>query len=363
MKKARSKRLINVGVDEFNKIVAAEIGSNIVRHSWDKRAPGESLTDTSFLTVDEMHVKFTTMYWEYPKPTTYICRLDGVVNTVIPGKEAFKEFQKAFKAPRLDHDQEFINYVGKDKKGRFNASASPLVGYNHVYDKRLDYVYVYDLNSAYAEQLCGMMPDTSVIHYNEDVKPGQVGFILYDRQGIDICEQPGICCDMVCDLMPSPWKEFAKTWYDRKKNPKSPEEKAKAKSILVSSVGYLQLVNPLLRAYIVGKCNHKIHDLIDENTIMWNTDAIYSLTPREDLVIGENIGEFKLEYQGMIEHIGNNYNKIDTGEISYRGMPKSWFKSGHRLLVDKLPTKEQSLYYFDEEKLQICKNSKRQTQD
>ena len=135
--------------------------------------------------------------------------------------------------------------------------------------------------------------------------------------------------------MESPFKKFVNRWYEEKKNAKTKQQKAKAKGMLNYSVGYLQRVNPFLRSTIIYYANKMIKDLVDENTLYCNTDSLVSLVPRNDLNIGTNIGEFKVEHEGQFAFRGFNYQWDNS--VSYRGIPKSWFKPGFDILVDNIP--------------------------
>lgn len=359
-----SKRTRAVTIDEFNQILQRFKNAHVVFYPWEQRKQGETLKNTAFLVDKMVHIEFTTMYWDFPHPTTYRCRKDGADLNPTTGRAAFKEFQKYYKSPRLDNDKEFCTVFEKNKTGSFINSASPLVGFNPEFDAATHEVWVYDALSAYAEPLLSVVPDTRKKRYRDYVHAGEVGFIQHGARGLILTEIENSYADVICPLMSSPWRGFVQLWFDRKQNPRDTAEKLKAKSMLTFAVGYLQRTNPLLRCWVVEKCNKKIRMLLDENSILWNTDAIYSLTPRDDIKLGENIGDFRLEYHGMLEHYGCNYHKIDTHEYSVRGVPKSWFQDDTSILNDPLPTKTgENLYYFDKERFMLCLNSKHQTQD
>ena len=111
----------------------------------------------------------------------------------------------------------------------------------------------------------------------------------------------------------------------------------------------MQNHNPFLRAYVVNMCNKKIKDIIDahpEECCMWNTDAVYSTAPL-DLEIGENIGQFKLEYQGILRQVNNNYQKVDEHNTTYRGVCKMLFKEDFNILTDPIPDYGGLKYMFD----------------
>ena len=231
--------------------------------------------------------------------------------------------------------------------GKHAYSASPILGFNKAYDRTEHYCYGYDLNSAYAAVLSDKIPDTYHMRLADFVCDGEIGFDMEERLPLVF---PGEFADYVFPLIDSPYKEFVREWYEKKKSaPKGSKEKQIAKEVLVISVGLMQNHNPFLRAYVVNMCNKKIKDIIDahpEECCMWNTDAVYSTAPL-DLEIGENIGQFKLEYQGMLRQVNNNYQKVDEHKTTYRGVCKMLFKEDFNILTDPIPDYDGLKYMLD----------------
>ena len=172
---------------------------------------------------------------------------------------------------------------------------------NEKYEGTRNYAIGYDLNSSYSFAMLKDMPDTSKKPKTGFIKKGEIGF---DFEGKPIFEGWSL---WVFPLMESPFKKFVNRWYEEKKNAKTKQQKAKAKGMLNYSVGYLQRVNPFLRSTIIYYANKMIKDLVDENTLYCNTDSLVSLVPRNDLNIGTNIGEFKVEHEGQFAFRGFNY--------------------------------------------------------
>lgn len=124
---------------------------------------------------------------------------------------------------------------------------------------------------------------------------------------------------------PKKLKDFLIRWYNRKKN-STGNEKLEAKAMLNLPIGYCQRYNPFLRSYVVNTCNKVIKDIIDENTLFWNTDAIFSKVRRPELEIGNEIGQFKEIKCDKLVYVGNVY-QINDEDPTYRGISKTWFKS------------------------------------
>lgn len=338
-----TKKVRHISVEEMNKVIKhADAYSNIVvGFSYEKRKSStehcnHSLTTHSYLIEKSVNIEFTTKYGtDEFKACTYICRLDGEVDMDGGCLEAYRILRKYYKEPQVKDFPEVEKKMPKTAKGSYLYSAGPAVGFNPVYDRMRHEIHIYDINSAYATQMIKEIPDLTTYRFYDIVKPGEIGFLL--QEGLPLVPV-GYQGDIVMKLIDSPYKEFAKTYYARKK-----AGDKQAKVVLNHAVGFLQRRNPFIRAYIIHNCNKLIESLMDENTVMWNTDAIYSITPRNDLKIGTEIGEWKYEYHADFAHVGNNYQK-DRQEVSYRHVAKKWFGDKFDILVDELPTKEQNIY-------------------
>lgn len=294
------------------------------------------------------------------KVTTWVFDLNGEDRAVIRGQMAFAEMQKAYKVPDFREDPNLEDwYYGET--GRFICSASPVVDFKPKYNrKRLYNVYEYDLNSAYTSVMLDGIPDTSSYRTKDYVREGEVGFIMDEK--LTMIDFKGGFADFVFRLMPCP--EELRKWlmkkYEWKKKSVGAEKKL-AKAYLNFPIGYCQRINPFIRSYIVHKCNKRILRLIDDDTLFWNTDAIFSLRKRDDLDIGEDIGQFKELIIDSVYYNGNNY-QIGLKEPTYRGIPKQWFKSFAKINgrpfdmeIDKPPMR-MNLYVFDWDTLRIEKN-------
>lgn len=269
-------------------------------------------------------------------------------NEKVSGEEAFRCLSLYYKVPRLE---EFSN-----KMSPKYMSAAPFIWKNDAYEKKRVYAYEYDVNSAYGAAMLGEMPDTSAPMRAGYVKKNEIGFIELPKKngdGLTLVSTRSGYSSFIFPAMESPFKAFVENWYKKKQNP---ETRAKAKGVLNYSIGYLQRVNVFLRAAILTACNNHIRTLLNEDSIYSNTDSIVSLTPREDLIIGDGVGEWKKDNEGPFAFVGFNYQWRDDPP-AYRGVPKSWFRKGWDILKDELP-KTGNLYYLDHEKLKVKKSPK-----
>ena len=301
--------------------------------------------------IEDFMVYFHLTYKKGSKACTYVCRKDGLPNDQhINGVEAFRILSRYYNVPRMDE-----SICGKSADG--GLSASPILYFNPEYNGTRQYAYGYDMNSAYSYAMLQDMPDTSKPAREGFIEEGkEIGFIeeLNPNNELVTCLRPIFSgySEYIFPLMPSPFVKFVEHWYNIKKTSRG-NKKAKAKNVLNYSVGYLQLVNPFLRATIIGRCNMLIEDMIDKDTLFCNTDSIVSLKPLP-LKIGNEVGEWKLEHKGLVAYRDYSYQWYD-GKLSYRGIPKSWFPEGWDILKDDVPCSG-NIYELIDKKLRRVKD-------
>lgn len=339
-------------MDEFNALLdEAEQSSTFKIYSSIKDARKDnSITLTSYSKIATsnlgIRVYLFTKYYNgtfNSKGKIFYFRRDGAeVTEVINGGDAYRLLQIAGAAN--GHRIVGLNEDPRYKKAKraifWNTnlkefSASPLICYDPKYDRQENYVYIYDLNSAYGAVLKDKVIDTSRFEYEREVRENEVGFLF--NNDLPLIKSGSEYADIVFPLIPSPYKQFVNKYYQIKSNPEAyvgqtfngrklndpVQIKSYAKQVLNYGIGAAQNHNPFFRAYIVNKCNENISQYMDQNTIMWNTDSIVSLTPRPDLPISQtDIGKFKFEYEGPLKHIGNNYQSPNNEKLAIRGLSK-----------------------------------------
>ena len=307
---------------KYKSLESWKIGNNISKIS---------LSQHMIIELKDTKIEITTRYYEYGVPTTYIFDLNNEDIFVRSGLDYFKEFSRAYKVPKADkYNIERLNRYKNTENNKYVCSASPILDYNRKYEKQLlENCYEYDLNSAYANTLLRKIPDLEnpvIAKWPDQIKvnKNEVGFILDDTLSI---VNSGYMADIKFKLIDTPkkLKDFLIRWYNRKKN-STGNEKLEAKAMLNLPIGYCQRYNPFLRSYVVNSCNNVIKDLIDENTLFWNTDAIFSKVRRPELEIGNEIGQFKEIKCNKLVYVGNVY-QINDEDPTYRGISKTWFKS------------------------------------
>jgi len=289
------------------------------------------LSQYMIIELKDTKLEITTRYYEFGVPCTYIFDLNNEDIFKQSGIDCFKELCKAHTIPKAtEYNYTLLNKWYNTEAGKYTCSAKPILDYNRKFEKQvLINCYEYDLNSAYATTLLKQIPDLKkpiIANYPDQIKvnKNEIGFIIDDELSL---VKPGYKADIKFPLIETPkkLKDFLIRWYNKKKNAIG-SEKLKAKAMLNLPIGYCQRYNPFLRSYVVNSCNEAIKNIIDENTLFWNTDAIFSKTRRPELEIGNEIGQFKEIKCDKLVYVGNIY-QINDEDPTYRGISKSWFKA------------------------------------
>lgn len=288
------------------------------------------------------------------KAATYVfSKSGGEITNQEYALEAWTNLNQYYKVPELD-----MAIWG-------SMSASPYRFTDKRYSGKRVKAWSYDVNSAYAAAMLMDMPDTSKECRQGYVEEGEIGFKLlpkFNDDG-DMCvaiTEKGKYSNYIYPLMPSPFKKFVEKWYKIKKETKDKKEKEKAKAMLVCAVGFLQRRNPALRAAIITYANNFIRDRMDENTIYVNTDCIVSLVPRDDLEIGEEVGQFKLEREGEDFACNGDVHQWNLEKPAYPGIPKEWFlRFPEWDLLKDPPPPNQNIYQFNPITFQLEKRDQK----
>ena len=179
--------------------------------------------------------------------------------------------------------------------------------------------YSYDVHSAYSLAMKKPMPDTSKPKFNAIVGPGEMGFRKLTKLVYIVSE--GKMADVVFPLMESPYKDYVDEYYLKKQNAKTEVEYDLYKAWLNIPAGLLHRYNIFHRLAMLYYAKKYIMQFIDENTVYCNVDSIISLKPRNDLPIGDGLGEFKIEHQN--ERF--KFKKVAIyqwgNEVHYSGIP------------------------------------------
>lgn len=271
-----------------------------------------------------------------------------------------------FEIPDLSKDQQFCDIWLKDEDtGKFEDGQRAILYYNQERNGRAtEGCFSYDVNSSFTAAMLKWMPDTRNIRYSGEVGVGEIGFLKNygffedNHSVIDPVNQPWLVvfegyADVICPKISGEllFGRFAAKYYKQKKTALTKESKVQAKEMLNFGVGYFQLTNPLIRTAIIYWSNKNILDHIDSNTLFANTDCIVSRGKRDDIMCGNELGDFKIDHTGTFKYIGLTCQwNLETPK--WRGVPKKDFKDGFDMLRDDLPT-QVSRYRLNKETLKF----------
>lgn len=293
-------------------------------------------------------VKLT--YYSEEGVTTYVAHMDALEEEYlqeITGGVAFATVSKYYKIPR------YRTLTTKDESypGMHHSlivfSAKPFVWFNPDYNESRNHVYYYDLNSAYGYIMANYkFPNTAIDPVQKFVEDGEIGF---DADGELVPK--GEFGLYVFPEMETPFKKFAEHWYKKKRDAKNLSDKNKAKNILCYSVGYMQLVNPFLRSFIINSCNELIKSLMNpKRTLYCNTDCIVSLDPLP-LKIGKELGEWKFRECEFAYF--NTVYQINKERPVWKGIPRGWWEDHPNFdILKDTPPHDNNLYAFNVETFQ-----------
>lgn len=223
---------------------------------------------------------------------------------------------------------------------------------NQIYSNKEYICYSYDANSAYSFAMINKMPDTRIpARINDRIGENEIGF--YNNGGCSLVQ--GQYATYVFKLVESPYIDYVDHFYNLKSNAKTKPERVHYKFYLNIASGLIHRYNIFHRLAILYYSRDYIQKYSDKDTIYSNTDSIVSLKPRDNLPIGNDLGQFK------IEHNGDRFKFIQPGiyqwesECHYTGIPsccltdiedtKDWFKN--------IP------YIYDTNSRRIIKNEKK----
>lgn len=307
---------------------------------------------------NDTNIFIETRYYEWNcKPTRYICWLDNIRRPSISGLQAFQAFQKnCFKAINAcDYNCPELDKFWDGETRKYMCSAGPLIGYNPKYEmQELHDVWEYDINSAYSSIMLDKVPDVNNPMFHTVIGKNQVGFYLDEK--LTMNTQEGCYAQVVFNLieLDDNKKAYIERLYLKKETATDDTSYNEAKLMANAAIGYYQKWNPFIRSYIVNMCNKAILSLLDDNSIIWNTDAIISLKRRPELELGTKIGQFKEIHINKFVYKGNNY-QINDEVPKYRGVAKSWFPTGWNMLKDPVP-KRDNVYLFDVQNYRLVLN-------
>lgn len=300
--------------------------------------------------VQQLETVFRVAFKFGGKAAVYWCFLDeGRKDELfIQGKRAYAVMAKYYKAPKMP--EAFCAKMLDGKPNYDYLTSSAFLYTNPSYDGKATKATCYDMNGAYGWALEQPIPDTSKFDRDRTLEEGEIGFLVMAGEDcigwgkrLHLTERG--YANFCFKSMPSPYKKYVDRWFRIKKASLDPKEQALAKAVINESIGYLQLINPFIRATVVNRCTNRIKSFMNDFTIYSNTDSICSERDRSEFPLSPELGDFKIEHKGIVKVKGFTYQWNQNLPI-YRGTPKSSFRKFARekgrpfdLLQDEVPEK------------------------
>lgn len=315
----------------------------------------------AYYTLEVMYARLILRYCGNGNPyTEYIFFLDGSEHQqTISGMRAFNTLQRMSQKGVVDltnNPDYYDQTYGFCKLG----TIAGLIYFNPKYSGgRYENCICYDRRSAYASAMLEPIPNTNVLPRKfGKVGKGEIGFrhIEYGRSNqlnLFAVFEEGQLAEFIYPAIESPFKHFVEYFFKKRKGAKGVEAD-KWKQTLNYAVGYIRRKNPFIHSCILSRARYYIESLIDDDTLYSNTDSIISKSPRPDLdkLVGEEVGQFKVEHKGSFAYNESGY-QWNNDLPSIRGRSKEWFKNaypnGFDILVDEIPFMANK-YEFNKEK-------------
>lgn len=262
------------------------------------------------------------------KSYNYATKLDGTdedkaKEQIASGGLSYRIMQRYNKIPKVHPEW-----------GKILPSCSSILYYNPNHNGELiEHAWSYDMNSAFCNILIHYdFPDLEHPLDPGNVENGQIGFNADFTRLI----RSGPAANRY-NLVPSPYKKFGETRFAKIKQLREQGRKAEAKkykSMLTNAVGYLKYARPVDRHYIILCTNEIIQTYLDvygDVILHANTDSLTSSIPLNDLNIGPNCGQFKIEHEDKhFQYFGVNY-WWEGENPKVRGKSKGFWKPGDTL--------------------------------
>ena len=224
--------------------------------------------------------------------------------------------------------------------------------FDEYYSKKPLKCWGYDINSAFPFAMLQPMPDTEATpRYNGIVGKNEIGFY----KGGGATTVAGEWAEIIFPLIDSPFKDYVMTLYREKKESEGlTREKYKRKLNYVT--GLLARRNIFLRNAVIYYSNSYIKKYIDNSTVYCNVDCIVSLTPRPDIPLGEEIGQFKKEFEcANFKYIQSGIYQVED-ECHYTGIPRGLLTDIEDISdwVDRVPYKLEKGRIIKNDKYRRC---------
>lgn len=185
-----------------------------------------------------------------------------------------------------------------------------------------DYAICYDVNKSYLNACKNKMP-TEMIDRLRKPRKNEVGFT---SNGFPVIGPSNMLCNYIFkfDFIKG-LANYVNRYESLLKTAENSEIKQYYKDQINHSIGNLRNHNPFLRNMIVWYSNEFIISKVDENTIWSNTDSIVSTVKRNDLELGSEVGQFKIQHEGEYRQTATGYQWVND-TFSNKGVSNNQVK-------------------------------------
>lgn len=235
---------------------------------------------------------------------------------------------------------------------KYNFSWEPYLWYDERYQYlNLENCYQYDINSAYLYYSHYPLPYGEPVAENRRVEQGEIGFRIKQT---NLCqEQTGELSEILVPVFEGQADvifktkiyqclcEYADKAFKERKKITDPDEKALFKIKQYALFGTLKYHNCFITAAIVGYLTRDLRKLKSKtpNVIMCTIDSITSIGPIENIDLGNEMGQFKLEHTG-------NFYYCSTGKKKWND---KWIAKGMDHEKQEAVREGNCKYYFNKE--------------
>ena len=243
------------------------------------------------------------------------------------GAQAIKDINRFAKVTNEDYEiseEEVFRLLGIDSFDDIYCEPYLFCDPNYAC-RKLEHIWSYDMNSCYPYFLTKELP------YGKNLGCGKV-----QEDEIGFIESPGNGKILLkLELKTSGYAQFRfkkkeykcfKMWAEHGYVRKQTDHKFKVR--FNAMLGAMKYHNIFIRAAVLGYAREFMESKKDENTIMQTVDNIVSLKSRDDLDIGLELGQFKLEHvNATLTYISNMIKRFNLEREKHSGISATRYAS------------------------------------
>lgn len=346
------KKIHHVTMEEFNKVLE-EMSYCYQKPYNPKDAPEEELGSNLYLWYDRRNqphllVKKPTYNEKAKKYTNEVLHLcvdpfnpheAKADELYMPGANAFKKAKKL--CDKYGDDLNYVNNAYYDSFYKTDQFDYNNISYNKEWYKAVDF----DMNNCYPSFFSKPLPYGEIIGYNRMVRAGEIGFdevMIKDEMGIVLHTSPVSKASIIFkSKIYQGLVEYAANSYTKlKKLPHDSEERQRLKAYTHAFLGNMKHHHIFIRAAVLGYARafmESIKDKYYKYIITMTVDSIVTIRPdliEPILTMGDNMGEFKKEYDGYYCRMGIGIVAWANDIIKYKSKNINQFDDNWNMYLD-----------------------------